>query len=136
MKDKNGYGLGQKFPVLILMVSIHVYFFFKSSRCTLKFMHFIICNNIYDHMDCSPPGSSIHEILQVRILEWVAMPSSRGSSQPRDGRIRVFCSSLFGRWVLHYQCHLGSPNGRLDTRKYRIGELEDKYERLFISAGI
>ena len=35
-------------------------------------------------MDCSLPGSSIHEILQARILEWVAFPSSRESSQPRD----------------------------------------------------
>ena len=35
-------------------------------------------------MDCSPPGSSIHGILRTRILEWVAMPSSRASSQPRD----------------------------------------------------
>ena len=36
-------------------------------------------------IDCSPPGSSVHGgILQARILEWVAMPSSRGSSQPRD----------------------------------------------------
>ena len=35
-------------------------------------------------MDCSPPGSSVHGILQARILEWVAMPSSRGSSQPWD----------------------------------------------------
>ena len=35
-------------------------------------------------MDCSLSGSSIHGILQARILEWVAMPSSRGSSQPRD----------------------------------------------------
>ena len=34
--------------------------------------------------DCSPPGSSVHGVLQARILEWVAMPSSRGSSQPRD----------------------------------------------------
>ena len=31
-----------------------------------------------------PPGSSVHEILQARIMEWVAMPSSRGSSQPRE----------------------------------------------------
>ena len=37
-----------------------------------------------DLMDCSPPGSSVHEILQAWILEWVAMPSSRPSSQPRD----------------------------------------------------
>ena len=35
-------------------------------------------------MDCSPPGFSVHGILQVRILEWVAIPFSRGSSQPRD----------------------------------------------------
>ena len=34
-------------------------------------------------LDCSPPGSSVHGILQARILEWVAMLSSRGSSQPR-----------------------------------------------------
>ena len=33
-------------------------------------------------MDCSPPGSSVHGILQARILEWVAMPFSRGSSHP------------------------------------------------------
>ena len=42
------------------------------------------CLTLCDPMDCSPPGSSVHEILQARILEWVAMPSSRGSSQPRD----------------------------------------------------
>ena len=35
-------------------------------------------------MDYSPPGSSVHRILQTRILEWVAMPSSRGSSPLRD----------------------------------------------------
>ena len=35
-------------------------------------------------MDCSPPGSSVHGILQARLLEWVAMPFSRGSSQFKD----------------------------------------------------
>ena len=35
-------------------------------------------------MDCSPPGSSVHGILQARVLEWVAISFSRGSSQPRD----------------------------------------------------
>ena len=39
---------------------------------------------LYNPMDCSPPGSSVHEILQARILKWVAIPFSRGSSQPRD----------------------------------------------------
>ena len=38
---------------------------------------------LYDARDCSPPGSSVHGILQARILEWAAMPSSRGSSRPR-----------------------------------------------------
>ena len=38
----------------------------------------------FDPMDCSPPGSSVHGILQARILEWVAIPFSRGSSWPRD----------------------------------------------------
>ena len=37
-----------------------------------------------DPMDCSPPGSFVHGILQARILEWDAIPFSRGSSQPRD----------------------------------------------------
>ena len=42
------------------------------------------CWTLCDPTDHSPPGSSVHRILQARILEWVAMPSSRGSSQPRD----------------------------------------------------
>ena len=44
-----------------------------------------------DPMDCSPPGSSIHGILQVRILEWAAIPISKFSSQPR-GWTRVSCT--------------------------------------------
>ena len=42
------------------------------------------CLTLYDPMDYSPPGSSLYRILQASILEWVAMPSSRGSSWPRD----------------------------------------------------
>ena len=47
------------------------------------------CPTLCKPMDCSPSGSSVHGILQARMLEWVAMPSSRGSSQPRD-RTLVF----------------------------------------------
>ena len=43
-----------------------------------------------DCVDYSPPGSSVHEIFQASILEWVAIPFSRGSSQPRDW-IQVSC---------------------------------------------
>ena len=41
------------------------------------------CSTLCDPLDCSPPGSSVHGILQARILEWVAMPTSRGFSRPR-----------------------------------------------------
>ena len=46
------------------------------------------CPTLCDPVDCSLPGSSLHGILQARILEWVAISFSRGSSQPRD-RSRV-----------------------------------------------
>ena len=46
-----------------------------------------------DPMDCSPPGSSVHGILQARTLEWVAISFSRGSSQPRD---RTLVSRIVG----------------------------------------
>ena len=42
------------------------------------------CPTLCDPVDCSLPGSSIHGILQERILEWVAISFSRGSSRPRD----------------------------------------------------
>ena len=42
------------------------------------------CPTVCDPMECSQPGSSVHGILQARILEWVTVPSSRGSSRPRD----------------------------------------------------
>ena len=42
------------------------------------------CPTLFDPVDRSPPGSAVHGILQARTLEWVAMPSSRGSSQSRD----------------------------------------------------
>ena len=46
---------------------------------------------------CNPPGSNVHGISQARILEWVVIPSSRGSFQPRDQTI-----FSFGRWVLYH----------------------------------
>ena len=43
-----------------------------------------VCPTLCDPVDCRPPGSSVHGFLQARILEWVDIPFSRGSSQPRD----------------------------------------------------
>ena len=61
-----------------------------------------------DHMDCSPPGPSVRGILQARILEWIAMPSSRVSSQPRDWTL-IFYVSCIGSWVPYHWRYLGSP---------------------------
>ena len=55
----------------------------------------ILCNTV----NCSLPDSSVHGILQARILEWVSMPSSRGSSQFRV-RTHVSNISCISRWVL------------------------------------
>jgi len=56
------------------------------------------CLTLCNPMDCSLRGSSIHDILQARILEWIAISSSRGSSQPRD-RTHVSCiSCIAGRF--------------------------------------
>ena len=54
------------------------------------------CPTLCSPRDCRPPGSSVHGILQARILEWVAIPFSRGSSQSRDGTW-VFC--IAGRFL-------------------------------------
>ena len=56
------------------------------------------CPTLCDPVDYSPPDSSVHGILQVRILEWVVVSSSRGSSGPRD-QTYIFC---IGRWDF---CH-------------------------------
>ena len=56
------------------------------------------CPTLCYPVDCSPPGFSVHGIVQARILEWVAISSSRGSSQPAD-RTHVSCSScIAGRF--------------------------------------
>ena len=59
-----------------------------------------LCLTLCDLVDCNPPGSSVHGILQAKILEWVTISFSRGSSQPRD-RTRVsYC-----RQILYHLSH-------------------------------
>ena len=60
-----------------------------------------------DPLDCSPPGSSVYGISQARILEWVALSSSRGSSWPRDGT-QVSC---IGRQILYCWVTREAPKG-------------------------
>ena len=61
----------------------------SSTKESKSVSHSVVSNSLQP-MDCSPPGSSVHGILQARILEWVAIPFSRGSSQPRD-QIQISC---------------------------------------------
>ena len=56
------------------------------------------CLTLCDPMDCSPPGSSVRGILQARILEWVAMPSTMGSSCPRDRTVFLMFPALAVRF--------------------------------------
>ena len=66
------------------------------------------CPALFNSMDWSPSGASVQGILQARILEWVAISSSKGSSQPRD-LTQVSCGSCIDRWILLPLSHLGSP---------------------------
>ena len=72
------------------------------------------CPTLCDPMDCSPPGSSVHGILQARTLEWIVIPFSRGSSWPRDWTTWVSCIAFrfFTIWTTreaHYLV-LGTVN--------------------------
>ena len=59
-----------------------------------------LCLTRCNPMDCSPPGSSVHGILQARILEWVAISFSRGSSQPRDWtQVSCIAGRRFNLWA-------------------------------------
>ena len=82
---------------------VNIYYILKSIQslslpmCAQLLSHVWLCNPI----EYSLPGSSVHGILQARILEWVAMPSSRGSFQPRY-RTCICCISSIGRWILYH----------------------------------
>ena len=66
------------------------------------------CVQLCNPMDCGPPGSSAHGMLQARILEWVATPSSRGSSRPRD-QTHISYHPLQWQVGSFHSGHLGGP---------------------------
>ena len=77
---------------------------------TSKFMKLmwahLVVSNSYDCMDCSPPGSFVHWILQARILGWVSISSSRRSFQPRDWT-HIFC---FSRQIIYHWVTWEAPH--------------------------
>ena len=88
----------------VLKVKTYTHLFWGDHHST-QYMHAKLlqsCLTLCDPMDCSPPGSSVHDtILQARILEWITMPSFRGSSWPRDWTCvsYIYC---IGRWFLYH----------------------------------
>ena len=85
------------------------FFFFFNHSCHLGSPLGILCSvtklcpTLCDPMDYNPPGSFVLGVLQARILEWVAISSSRGSSQPRD-RTLVSCVSCIAGGVFTALC--------------------------------
>ena len=69
--------------------------------------------------DCSPPGSYVHGISKVRILECVDISFSKGSSWLRD-RTHISCISCVGRWILYHECPLGSPHYVLESAQIHV----------------
>ena len=83
----------------------HVYPLTELHPCSVQSLCLVwLCNPL----DCSPPGSSVHGILQARTLEWVAISFSRSSSQPRD---RTHVSSIL-RLLLYRRFFTAEPSGK------------------------
>ena len=80
-------------PTKDLEMSLYL---FKFQFACMGVKSFKSCPTFCDPMGCSPPGSSVHGILQARILEWVAMPFSRESSQSRIELVSLMSPALRG----------------------------------------
>ena len=91
------------------------------------------CLTLCDPVDCSLPGSSVHGTFQARILEWVAVPSLRRFSWPRD-RTQISCISCTGRWVFYHfttgQPLPGGASGIKSPRQCRRQGLDPWVEKI------
>ena len=88
------------------------------------------CPTPCDPMDCSPPGSSVYGIFWARILEWVAVSSSRGSSRPRDQT----CISCIGRRIL-YHCDTWEARSYLPSCLFQQEDLGSAFSPLHSVGG-
>ena len=80
----------------------------SSSSRSMNAKSLQLCPTLCDPVSCSLPDSPVHGIVQAKIPEWVAGPSFRGSSWPRDPT-HISCISCIDRQILYHQHHLGSP---------------------------
>ena len=107
LAHKVSINLGVFVFIIVLENCPFLFFFFYQNR-KMYFNHFILvlpksfrsCPTLCDPMDCSPPGSSVHGIFQARVLEWVAISSSRGSSWFKNWT-HISYISCIGRQVLY-----------------------------------
>ena len=94
-----------------------------------------LCLTLCNPMDCSPPDSSVHGILQARILEWVAIFFSRGSSWPRDRtQISHTAGRLLTLWATkksHKQlwCSLNLPGVSKKKKKLLLWEVKGFFKK-------
>ena len=88
---------------------------------------------LFNPMDCSLPGSSVHGILQPRILEQVAISFSRGSSWPRD-QTQVSCiiGRFFTFWAILYVYNLSIKNTSLKKKKTQKIRIPDEKTKVFL----
>ena len=93
------------------------------------------CLTLFNPLNCNPPGSPVHGILQARILEWISMPSSRGSSQPRDWTCISWVSWLAGgffttsaTWEAHIRINIEIKK---DARNYKHGKARGRERDIF-----
>ena len=81
----------------VFCVYIYIQMYIHRHACSVA----QLCLTLWDSMDCSPSGSSVHGISQARILEWVAVSFSRGSSWPKDWT-HVSFISCNGKWIFYH----------------------------------
>ena len=94
------------------------------------------CPTLCDPMDCSPPGSSVHGILQARIPEWVTIPFSRGSSWPRgwtqaDSLLLSHQRSLDSQYIDFLFSRFENISVSLQKKHQRNGSVFGKAVRLY-----
>ena len=82
-----------------------------------------LCPILCDTKDCSPPGSSVHGILEARILEWVAIPFSRGSSWPSDWtQVFRIAGRFFTFWAT-MESHHHFTNNEVEAQRGNVSEV-------------
>ena len=94
------YSLSLFMFVVIFQYTMHFIHIFYLSLCYCLASK--LCPTLCDLMDCSPPGSSVHGISQARILEWLSISFSRGSSQPSN---QTWVPCIAGWFFTSYGCY-------------------------------